>query len=536
MASLLTGRVPAAHEDGDGSPLGIAPGIPTIAEDFGGAGWATAAFVANPTLRIENGFSDGFTTFFTTPYEGASITLPASETLRRVPPWLEAHRGEPLFLWVHLMDPHDPYAAPDRTPGRTPFDPGYAGVFRGDEVNRLQLGDPPPASPADARHLEALYHDEVRYADSEIGRLWDGEPDRERSRWTVVFTSDHGEEFGEHGGWKHGPALYDEVLRVPLAIRPGAARRGPAIAPEVPVSLLDVVPTLEALAGLPPARRPLDGLDLLDPSSGERSALPPVTMLTGGAPRAAVVRAGEKLFFFDRLGTRGIPDASKDPAGHRLAIRLPRFQPGLARFDLAADPGEKQRLPIDRSTFAADWQSIERAIAHTRRGLEIRVAGTGAVRLRVVGLSADAAVEPFALEENDRFERTRASSGAALEARPRSDRRPGRLSDPGGARRAVPRRESLHGGGGLPRAAPRRRPSAPSAARAAAGGPAGFDSARRTRFRDHLRVLVGLPVDRLRRRREAAPGRSRGGSEEAASSGLSPLTGASQEPELHSSR
>ena len=417
MASLLTGRVPAAHEDGDGSPLGIAPGIPTIAEDFGGAGWATAAFVANPTLRIENGFSDGFTTFFTTPYEGASITLPASETLRRVPPWLEAHRGEPLFLWVHLMDPHDPYAAPDRTPGRTPFDPGYAGVFRGDEVNRLQLGDPPPASPADARHLEALYHDEVRYADSEIGRLWDGEPDRERSRWTVVFTSDHGEEFGEHGGWKHGPALYDEVLRVPLAIRPGAARRGPAIAPEVPVSLLDVAPTLEALAGLPPARRPLDGLDLLDPSSGKRSALPPVTMLTGGAPRAAVVRAGEKLFFFDRLGTRGIPDASKDPAGHRLAIRLPRLQPGLARFDLAADPGENQRLPIDRSTFAADWQSIERAIAHTRWGLEIRVAGTGAVRLRVVGLSADAAVEPFALEENDRFERTRASSGAALEAR-----------------------------------------------------------------------------------------------------------------------
>src|SRR5262249_32261746 len=158
----------------------------------------------------------------------------ASETLRRVPPWLDAHRGEPFLLWIHLMDPHDPYAAPDRPPGQTPFDPAYAGAFRGTEVNRLQLGDPPPASPADTRHLEALYHDEVRYADAQFGGLWDAQAEEERSRWTVVFTSDHGEEFGEHGGWKHGPALYDEVLRVPLAIRPGAARRAPAVAPDVP--------------------------------------------------------------------------------------------------------------------------------------------------------------------------------------------------------------------------------------------------------------------------------------------------------------
>ena len=249
VASLLTGRVPAVNEDATGSPLGIAPGITTIAEEFAGAGWSTAAFLANPTLRAENGFAAGFSTFFVTPYDGASIVLPGRETLKHVPSWLEAHRGEPFFLLINLLDPHDPYQAYDRPRGKTPFDPGYDGPIVGDEVNRLQLHEMQTPPPPGVRHLVALYHDEVRLADAEFGRLWDGLPEEERARWTFVFTADHGEEFDEHGGWKHGPALFDEVLRVPLAIRPGG-RRLPAASADTLVSLLDLLPTLEELAGL----------------------------------------------------------------------------------------------------------------------------------------------------------------------------------------------------------------------------------------------------------------------------------------------
>ena len=419
MASLLTGRVPAVLEDSDGSPLGIPADVPTMAGDFRRAGWSTAAFVANPTLRRENGFATGFDAFFTTPYEGASITLPAGETMRRVPGWLAAHRGEPFFVWIHLMDPHDPYMPSDRPRGKTPFDPGYAGPIVGDEVNRLQLGDPPPPSPADVRHLIALYHDEVRLADADVGKLWDAQPADERERWTVVFTSDHGEEFGEHGGWKHGPALFEETLRVPLAIRPGRGRALPAIPATSLVSLLDVRPTLEALLGIarPAGDRGAGGASLLDAASWNRASLPPVTMLTGGAPRAAVLRPASALVFFDRLGTRGIPDPASDLPGYRLAKRLPEILPGLARFDLAADAGETRRLAVDAATFPDDWRAIERAMAHTRRGLELRVTGGGPVAIRIDGFPRSAAAEPFAREDDDRFSWSRTASGAALSAR-----------------------------------------------------------------------------------------------------------------------
>jgi arylsulfatase A-like enzyme len=419
VASILTGRVPAAHEDADGSPLGIVSRAVTLAEDFRQAGWSTAAFLANPTLREENGFAAGFQTFFVTPYDGASIVLPGRETAKHVPSWLATHRGEPFLLLINLLDPHDPYQPFDRPLGKTPFDPNYTGPIVGDEVNRLQLGEMATPPPAGVRHLTALYHDEVRLADAEVGKLWNSTPAQERERWTVVFTADHGEELGEHRGWKHGPALYDEVLRVPLAIRAGV-RRGASLAPKDSlVSLLDLLPTLEALSGLPRPRRPLDGRNLLDAGAGQREVLPAVTMLTGGAPRAAVVRRERKLFFFDRLGTRGIPDPVKDPSGHRLALRLREILPGLGTFDLARDPGEKSLLPIDRASFPDDWRSIEQAIAHTRRGIELRASGPGAagpLEIDVEGFGPAASVEPFALEEDDRFSWKRESGRPKLSA------------------------------------------------------------------------------------------------------------------------
>jgi arylsulfatase A-like enzyme len=419
VASLLTGRVPAVQEGADGSPLGIVPGIATIATDLRRAGWSTAAFIANPTLHAGNGFAEGFTTFFTTPYELSSITTPGGETARRAPKWLVSHRGEPFLLFLLLMDPHDPYTPPDRTRGATPFDPDYKGSFTGDEIHRLQIGRLPRPSDRDTRHLAALYHDEVRYADSKIGELWNALGEDERKRATVVFTSDHGEEFCEHGGWKHGPTLFDEVLRVPLLIRPRVGRPLPAARADALVSLLDVLPTIEALAGLPAPARPLDGRSLLEPGASERASLPAITMLTGGGARAAVVRPASKLVFFDRLATRGVPDQAKDPDGWLLAKRLPELLPGLGRFDLAADPGEKKLLAIDERSFAADWHAVETAIAGTHEGLELRFlggAGSPPLRVRVDGLPTGASLEPFALEESDRFALISSKAGSVLTA------------------------------------------------------------------------------------------------------------------------
>jgi arylsulfatase A-like enzyme len=405
MASLLTGRVPAVFEGQDGAPRGILPQVPTLADDFRRAGWSTGAFVANPTLHAGNGFSSGFTTFFTTPYEPASIALPGSETLRHAPRWLASHAGEPFFLLLLLMDPHDPYTPADRPRGQTPFDPGYTGPIVGDEIHRLQIGVLPRPPDGDIRHLAALYHDEVRLADSFVGELWrQAEPDLSR-RATLVFTSDHGEELGEHGGWKHGPALFDEVLRVPLLIRPGNGRRLKPLSPGTLSSLLDVLPTVEALFSLPVRERTLDGLDLAAEAATRREALPAITMLTGGPPRAALVHRQSKFVFFDRWSSRGMPDAAKDPDGALLAKTLPGRLPAFGRFDLLSDPGETKLLPADASTLAADWRSIEGAWSGTRDGLEIRVVGAAApLSLEIDGFSPEARAEPFGQKPEDRAE------------------------------------------------------------------------------------------------------------------------------------
>src|SRR5207245_9563295 len=135
-----------------------------------------------------------------------------------------------------------------------------------------------------------------------------------------------------------------------------------------------------------------------------RASLPGLTRLTGGGARAAVVHRGSKLVFFDRLATRGMPDAKRDPDGWLLARRLPNLLPPLGRYDLLADPGEARLLPIDEAGFAADWRAVEHAIAGTRAGLEWRFLGgadSAPLRLAVEGFPEGAEAEPFAFEAGD---------------------------------------------------------------------------------------------------------------------------------------
>ncbi len=410
VASLLTGRLPASQEDASGAAIGIAPDVLTLGHDFAAAGWSTAHFNANPALNVENGFARGFTTFYTPPYEMSSMALPGSDMLGRLPAWLAAHDGERFLLYLQLIEPHEPYGRPDHPPGKTPFDPDYTGRIRGDE-SHFALSFDPTLETRDVEHLRALYDDDVRYGDQLIGQFWDGLDPALRARATLVFLADHGEEFLEHGGWKHGPSLYDEVLRVPFLVRSGNGRSPLPTPADTLASLTDFLPTIEHHLEIP-LRRPVDGVDLLQEKSWAREALPPIRMLTGGAARAVVVRRTRKLFFFDRLGTRGLPDERADPMGHRVALHLREFLPALGYFDLAADPGERRLEPPLDPGMEADWRAIEASLAPTRPGLELRVrGGDTASRLQFaiaidggigdMGDIGDIAAERFALEPQD---------------------------------------------------------------------------------------------------------------------------------------
>ncbi|MCH7908829.1 MAG: sulfatase-like hydrolase/transferase, partial [Candidatus Hydrogenedentes bacterium] len=140
----------------------------------------------------------------------------------------------PFFLFLHYMDPHDPFRDPER-PGK-----GYA---------RVQLGNPDPE-----KYLKAFqrsYKYEIEYMDTHVGRLLDGLRERDLYDDTlIVFTADHGEEFFEHGGWWHGLSLYDEQIAIPLIMKlPGNAMAG-TVNTDL-VRHVDIAPTVARVAGQP---------------------------------------------------------------------------------------------------------------------------------------------------------------------------------------------------------------------------------------------------------------------------------------------
>ena len=398
--SYLTGRHPGElFQPADEAPA-IPASVPTLAERLRRAGYRTGAFVANPTLHAGAGFDRGFETWWTPPAEVASLTLPGAALNRRALPWVEAHRGTPSFLYVHYLDPHDPYTSPALDGGRTPFDPDYEGPVTGDQVHGVYLGRV-EVDAAGREHLSALYDSEVAYVDEMIGGLLAAlEPDLADT--LVVLTADHGEELGDHGGWKHGHTLYNEQIRVPFVFRWDGripARRRLAGS----VRLVDLVPTVLSAAGVE-LEGDLDGVDLLPILLGietlpRRAAL--AEHLSFGPLRAAAVLDDWKLVLFNETA----PFHPTDPV---QVATWPRDRERLSRvelYDLAGDPGEtvnlagarpervEQLAPLIHAQLDRELPGLKVLLADVPRGRRV----TG----RVVFAEAPAGWWPYFLTAGD---------------------------------------------------------------------------------------------------------------------------------------
>ena len=361
MASMHSGRRAEEMLDDKGQPSGIPEPVATLAERLQAGGYSTAAFVANPTMHRGNGFAQGFDTFETAPYEIASMSRHADDINGKALPWLrrmEAERGRPpYFLYLHYLDPHDPYENSDIVDGKSAFFPDYAGKLRGGDVHGLYLGtvelDPRPAErEQDLRQLAALYDSEVRYVDRHIGEVLAALPEERLESTLIVLTADHGEELFDHGGFKHGETLYEELIHVPLIFRwdgrlPAGARL------EGTVRLLDLMPTFLSAAGIgaaggtvapaePENARPRQGVDLLPAlSGGKMPELPAFARHFAGGPlRLARIAGGRKEILFDRHGPVVPADDQERKLWQRDVGRLARHE----LYDLVADPGERRDL------------------------------------------------------------------------------------------------------------------------------------------------------------------------------------------------
>jgi Flp pilus assembly protein TadD len=324
--SLMTGLDPRSHGVHDNSLYQVAPNTRTLARIFGEQGYATRAAVASFVLDPLFGLGQGFDHYRAPPRSVSSrsahfaelradamvdlaladlgeLATPAASTPRR-----------PFLYWLHLFDPHNPYSPPDA----------------------------PPVTAADAQDPLALqrrlYEAEIRFADAQFGRL--AEKLRERKLFddlVVVVAADHGESLTDGLEETHGHFLFEPTIRVPLLMRlPGRAHEEVAL----PVSLVDVAPTLLAQVGLDARAERFDGLDL-SPWIADPTLAPPDRVLPleswyvwlqyGFAPLEGCVAGpleyvrshGQELFERggDALHRRNL-FASDDPRSIAIARRL----------------------------------------------------------------------------------------------------------------------------------------------------------------------------------------------------------------------
>jgi arylsulfatase A-like enzyme len=322
VASFLSGRYPT--RTGVllfGTPLPL--DLPLLPEMLGAAGYDTVAgsdLAAFPPSVLDR-FDDERQALNAS--GGQRVMTQISRQLRQVAEEIALH---PTFAWFHLENAHYPLepAEPLR------YDPGYAGRFEKiySRADHNAFAESPSLTPRELVHLRALYDASIRDADSLVLDLMQALVANGVSEDTiVVIAADHGELIGEHGITLEHQTPYDGVLHVPLIVvwpKELAPRRV-----SQRVQLVDLVPTLLSLAGLPP-QHGVDGRDLSP-------------LLRGGTlPEApAFAEVGENC----RVQYRGDEKLIISPPGTTIQLFGARVPvPPEALFDVAGDPGEEHPL------------------------------------------------------------------------------------------------------------------------------------------------------------------------------------------------
>jgi arylsulfatase A-like enzyme len=280
---------------------------------FDEAGFATAGIVANVHLNPRFDFHQGFDLWHLD--GGAKVDQQVDAAIA----WLDEHQDRDSYLFLHVMDPHIFYVAPqpysERFTSELPALPeGEAlpyGRLNRQRVYGMMAKD--RLSDLQRQHIVARYDGEIAWTSHELGRLL-AHLDALPGRTAVVLHSDHGEEFWEHGGFEHNHTLYDDTTRGVLIVKPPGGAGGRT---DVLATLPDIAPTLYDLADLPADRRPeTDGTSLVEALRGaapdpERAL--PLGYLQYEAERWGVVWHGKKYVLFTGSGKEELYDLQADP-------------------------------------------------------------------------------------------------------------------------------------------------------------------------------------------------------------------------------
>jgi arylsulfatase A-like enzyme len=361
MATLFTGRPPIETCVLDNRNA-LPPDAVTLAEELKRAGFRTAAFSANRLLAPGSGFEKGFDTFF----QDASDDRDA-RAVEAAEQWIAAQdpKGDArLFLWLHLVGPHLPYApAPlDGIEFAHRFtDPAYTGAADGSrEFLDAAYTQGRALSAAEIAHVIALYDGEIARIDHLVGgflAFCAGKDARQPADWLspslLVFAADHGEELSERSRYfGHAKSIYASVLHVPLILRHPASLPAGRVVPDL-VGLEDLLPTLLELEGEPP------------PHGIHGRSLAPLARGSGKLASAPQFGVWRDRMFTARSGRWRLvwnPD-------HAVSDDVPPGPypvPEVALFDVDADPRETRDVAADHMDVVRD---LEAGIKLWRSGL-----------------------------------------------------------------------------------------------------------------------------------------------------------------------
>ncbi|MBY0278415.1 sulfatase [Candidatus Binatia bacterium] len=358
--------------------------VASIMSALHGAGYATAGFVSSVVVGRKSKLQDHFDHFddeLTTKEQNRQerYERPADQTVAAALEWIAAApKDRPFFVWIHLIDPHGPYAAP--------VDPDrYVGdAYYGSIESSIPLSDAdwqPGTIPhyqalggsTDPRYYVARYDAEIRFMDAALGTLVKTlAADGLATDTLLAITADHGETLAEPGHrhyFSHGVITYDETVRIPLVIRePRGERRLDAIERTRPLSSLDLAPTLLALlrVPIPPAfqgrnllRTPLDpaaaivslggyGTDKLEQQIGTQFS----------------VRRGPLRFIVNsKDGSEELYDVASDPGETRNLIASPPAELAALRAPIDATLG-KSRMGAPEQPLSDQQKAALKALGY----------------------------------------------------------------------------------------------------------------------------------------------------------------------------
>ncbi len=333
-ASLITSTLPSTH-NAMSKPSSLSQDLVLIPEAMQEAGYTTGGVVSNVNLAESFGFAQGYDDYYYLApdylfgskesssklivYQLARTLILGvfggdatyfndfyqdSEVVNGVAfDWLDKRKNERFFLFLHYMDPHDPY-----------LEHPYNGVG----ISRASMQEPEPEM---AERLHELYRGEIEYLDENFGKLL-AKLDAEGlyDDTVIVLTADHGEEFNEHGGFWHGLTLYDEQIRVPLLIKWAKGGERPNRGADSGIArLIDVGPTILGTAGIE-IPETMQGIDLRTPFSARLEKDQQVFSEEDheGNVLWSLRTEDEKLIIANEYNPRGLPereyfDVSSDP-------------------------------------------------------------------------------------------------------------------------------------------------------------------------------------------------------------------------------